>query len=138
MGGVSSGSFSATSEGFGLFQGATSLKNNGGFSSVHFSFTKKDISEYSKICIKLKGDGKKYQFRIKTHTKDDHSYIAAFVTSGKWENIEINLQDMYPGFRGKKLEEKNFSSDHIEQVTFLIGNKKEEKFKLLLDEIILK
>jgi NADH dehydrogenase [ubiquinone] 1 alpha subcomplex assembly factor 1 len=32
----------------------------------------------------------------------------------------------------------NFSDDYFEGITFLIGNKKNEKFKLVLDKIELK
>ena len=42
---------------------------------------------------------------------------------------------MYPMFRGRKLDKPNFSNDFIEQIVFLIGNKSEENFELMLDEI---
>jgi NADH dehydrogenase [ubiquinone] 1 alpha subcomplex assembly factor 1 len=44
---------------------------------------------------------------------------------------------MYPSFRGRRLNQPNFSNDSIEELTFLIGNKKSEKFKLLIDKIVL-
>jgi hypothetical protein len=44
---------------------------------------------------------------------------------------------MYASFRGRKLDMKNFDSDYFEQITFLFGNKKDENFKLLIDNIIL-
>tara|TARA_B100000787_G_scaffold164747_1_gene147815 strand:+ start:47 stop:319 length:273 start_codon:yes stop_codon:yes gene_type:complete len=90
------------------------------------------------VVLKLKGDGKQYQFRVKTNSKDYYSYITTFSTSGKWQEIEIPLKDMYPGYRGRKLDQPNFSSDYIEEIMFLIGNKKEENFKLLLDNLELK
>jgi hypothetical protein len=45
---------------------------------------------------------------------------------------------MYPSFRGRKLDKPNFSEDYIEEIAFLIGNKSEEKFQLLIDKIELK
>ena len=42
---------------------------------------------------------------------------------------------MYPSFRGRKLNMKNFSSDYFQQISFLVGNKKNERFKLLIDSI---
>lgn len=45
---------------------------------------------------------------------------------------------MYPSFRGRKLAQPNFSSDHVEEIAFLIGNKKPESFKLMIDKIELK
>ena len=49
--------------------GNISLENNGGFSSVRHSFRKKVVSEFEQIVLKVKGDGKTYQFRIKEKLK---------------------------------------------------------------------
>ena len=138
MGGRSSGTFGLNSEGHGVFKGTISLENNGGFSSVRYRFPKMELKECTKISIKLMGDGKDYQFRIKSSSGDYYSYVFTFSTTGEWEQIEIPLKDMYPAFRGRKLDQPNFSKDHIEEVAFLIGNKKREEFKLLLDKIELK
>ena len=43
---------------------------------------------------------------------------------------------MYPSFRGRKLDMNNFSDDYFEQITFLVGNKKNESFRLLIDNIV--
>jgi hypothetical protein len=45
---------------------------------------------------------------------------------------------MYPSFRGRKLDAPNFSHDSIEEIVFLIGNKKNERFELIIDKIALK
>ncbi len=138
MGGQSSSSFKLNTDGHAVFEGDVSLENNGGFSSVRYRFEKKQVKEYTKVIIKLKGDGKNYQFRIKSNSDDYYSYITPFSTSGEWQEIEIPLKEMYPSFRGRKLKQPNFSNDKIEEIRFLIGNKKQEKFKLLLDKIELK
>ena len=88
--------------------------------------------------ITLKGDGKDYQFRVKDKTSTSYSYITTFQTSGDWQTIEIKLSDLYPSFRGRKLDLSNFESDSFEEIVFLIGNKKQENFKLILDKIELK
>jgi len=137
MGGKSLSSFKLSSDGFGLFEGDISLDNNGGFSSVRYRFNKLKVNEGSSIIIKLRGDGKNYQFRIKDNSSNSYSYITSFTTSGVWQEIKIPLKDMYPSFRGRKLDLPNFSNDHIEEIVFLIGNKKPEKFKLLIDKIAL-
>ena len=38
--------------------------------------------------------------------------------------IEIPINSMYPSFRGRKLDKPNFFHKSIEEVTFLIANKK--------------
>jgi len=138
MGGKSSGTFNLNADGFGVFEGNISLDNNGGFSSVRYRFEKTLVKEYSTVHIKLRGDGKKYQFRIKAKSGDYYSYISPFQTTGEWQEIEIPLKDMYPSFRGRKLDQPNFSDDYIEEITFLIGNKKEEDFQLIIDKIELR
>ena len=138
MGGKSSGSFTLNSEGHGVFEGTISLENNGGFSSVRYTFEKLLLKESTKITLKIKGDGKKYQLRIKSNSGDYYSYVYSFPTTGEWEELEIPLRDMYPSFRGRKLDQPNFSKDTIEEIGFLIGNKRKEKFKLLIDKIELK
>lgn len=135
MGGKSNGTFSIDKEGHGLFAGAISLENNGGFSSVRYQFEKLKVTKDSKVIIRLKGDGKDYQFRIKDKSNSYYSFITTFKTSGDWQTITIILADLYPSFRGKKLDMPSFSSDYFEEIVFLIGNKKKESFQLILDKI---
>lgn len=138
MGGRSSGSFGLNEDGHGIFQGFVSLENNGGFSSVRYQFEKIDVQTFTKIILKIKGDGKQFQFRIKANASDQYSYISTFSTTGDWQEVEIILKNMQPSYRGNKLDIPNFSKDHIEEIAFLIGNKNEEKFQLLIDKIELK
>ena len=135
MGGRSSSQFNIDSNGFGVFEGNISLENNGGFSSVRYQFEKTKVSDDTKIKIRVKGDGKNYQFRVKNKFRNYYSYITTFSTTTEWQYIEIPLKDMYPSFRGRILNQPNFSHDFIEEIVFLIGNKKNENFKLLIDKI---
>ena len=137
MGGKSTSSIRINTEGNAVFKGEVSLENNGGFSSLRHRFEKLDISNFSKIKIRLKGDGKKYQFRIKPSMFNQYSYVYHFQTNGDWQIIEINLTDFTPVFRGRKLDMPNFSGTELEEIGFLIGNKQQEKFELVLDTIIL-
>lgn len=135
MGGKSSSSFGLSPQGHGVFKGSISLDNNGGFSSVRYKFERILIKDYTKIVIKIKGDGKKYQFRLKSNSEDSYSYISSFSTNGDWQEIQIPLKDMYPSFRGRRLDKPNLSEEYIEEIAFLIGNKNEENFQLVIDKI---
>ena len=137
MGGISSSSLNITDDGNGVFEGRISTAYNGGFSSVRFNCKKIFIKQNTHLRMRIKGDGKDYQVRIKSNRDDYYSYIMSFKTSGEWEIITIPIKDMYASFRGRKLEMKNFNSDYFEQIIFLFGNKKDENFKLLIDNIIL-
>ena len=80
MGGRSNGSFNINKKGFGVFEGYVSLENNGGFSMIQYKFDNKKVNSFNKFCIRLKGDGKNYQFRVKTNNGDQHSYVIPFKT----------------------------------------------------------
>ena len=135
MGGLSQGKLSIDAEGNGVFAGTVSLENYGGFSSVRYQCDKIKVTKDSKVRIRLKGDGKNYQFRIKDKATSYYSYITTFKTSGDWETVEIKLSELYPSYRGQTLNLPNFDSDSFEEIVFLIGNKKNESFQLVLDKI---
>ncbi len=135
MGGESMGSIGLNSDGHGIFKGEISLANNGGFSLLRYNSKRIKINDYTKVILKIKGDSKNYQFRLKSKSTSYYSYIKSFSTNGKWQEIEILLSDMYPSFRGRKLDKPNFSEDYIEEIAFLIGNKSNESFELLIDEV---
>ena len=138
MGGESAAKININTEGHGVFEGHVSLENNGGFSSLRYRFDAIDTKPFSKIILKIKGDGKKYQFRIKSKSSDSFSYVQTFKSSGEWENIEVLMANMEPKFRGRKLDMLNYSDVSIQEIAFLIGNKKEEDFKIIIDKISLK
>lgn len=138
MGGRSNGRFYINTEGYGVFTGSVSTENNGGFSSVRHSCNTIKTSKNGILILHIKGDGKAYQVRIKDKLNTYYSYITTFKTSDDWEIIEIPLNRMYPSFRGRTLNLPNFEANTIEEIAFLIGNKKNESFTLLIDKIELK
>lgn len=135
MGGRSSGSFKLNADGHGEFSGNVSLENYGGFSSVRYRMNAIEIGRHTNVVLKVKGDGKNYQFRVKANASDYFSYITTFSTQEKWQEIQIPLKSLYPSFRGRKLNMPNFNADEIVEVTILIANKKNESFRLLIEEI---
>lgn len=137
MGGLSQGALELTDEGHGLFKGKVRLENNGGFTSIRYATGKVQTSKEALFRLRVKGDGKNYQFRIKHSTRDYQSYITTFATTGDWETIEIPLHELYPSFRGRRLNMANYDHEFFEELVFLIGNKKAESFELLIDEISL-
>jgi NADH dehydrogenase [ubiquinone] 1 alpha subcomplex assembly factor 1 len=138
MGGLSTSNIQITANGYGLFSGNVSLENYGGFTSIRHRFNPKETNEFSKFILKIKGDGKRYQFRVKTSSRDNHSYIYYFQTNGKWQEIEIPFNQMYASFRGQRLNYPNFPGEKMQEISFLIGNKQQENFILLIDNISLK
>jgi len=137
MGGRSNGNFKINDTGYGEFSGDVSLKNNGGFSSVRYNFNTLSSSNFKSFQLRIKGDGNPFQFRVKSSNRQRFSYIYTFNTSGDWETISIPFNKMEPAFRGYKLDQPNFDGLQMEEIAFLIGNKKEQSFKLFIDSIIL-
>jgi len=135
MGGLSAGNFEITEEGHGRFWGEISLENNGGFSSLRYESSKQSTADYKKLKMRIKGDGKSYQVLVKHNSSDYYSYIYTFSTQKDWETIEVDLKDMRPSYRGRFLDMDNYNHDSIEELTFLIANKREENFELLIDKI---
>lgn len=137
MGGLSQGNIVINGEGHAVYSGFVTTDNNGGFSSVRHNFNSKDVSNYNHVVLKLKGDGKPYQFRIKENQSQRFSYVHTFETNGEWEIIKIPFKDFYPSFRGYKLNKPNFNGGMMEEIAILIGNKKKEDFILIIDSISL-
>jgi len=138
MGGLSSSTFFVANSGDGIFRGNVTLENNGGFCSVRHFFTPISIKDYSFFSIRLKGDGKKYQFRVKSKLNDPHSYIYEFQTTTDWQTIEIPISDLYASFRGRTLDLPNYDGTILSEIAFLIGNKQKENFELRIDKIEVK
>ena len=135
MGGVSKSKITINEAGNGVFSGHVSLENNGGFSSVRHQFGIMDVSNYNKFIIRIKGDGKKYQFRVKSKLNEYHSYKHEFSTNKAWQTIEIPFKELVATFRGRLLNMPSFGNKTLEEIGFLISNKKEESFHFEMDFI---
>lgn len=138
MGGLSKGSISLNEEGKGVFQGYVSLENNGGFSLVQHTFGPRDVSGYSSLELRLKGDGKKYQIRVKSDASQYYNYSCSIESTGDWQIISIPFNKFIPQFRGRELNMPPYPGEKIGEVAILIGNKKAEDFKIEIDKIVLK
>ncbi len=137
--GGSQGSFGIKEGDYAIFSGNVSLENNGGFTSLRYvPDSPIKINAKSVIVLRVKGDGKPYQLRVKNYSSDKYSYVGHFETTGEWETITVKLSEMYPSFHGKTLDMPNFSGDFIGELGFLIANKRAEEFQLLIERIDLR
>ncbi|WP_224488010.1 CIA30 family protein [Robertkochia flava] len=135
MGGASNAQIRKNQAGNGVFSGHVSLENNGGFASVRLRLSPVDISDFSTIHLRVKGEPARYQVRCKSNWGDPQSYVAYFETNGTWQEVVISLGSMYPTFRGNRLDMPDYSGEMLSEVALLIGNKKEEDFKVELEKI---
>lgn len=135
MGGRSQSDFGMNDDGYAEFSGTVSLENYGGFASVRNRLHASNLNDNKHVLLFLKGDGKNYQFRLKHKKSDYHSYVYTFPTQGNWEEIKIPINAMQAQFRGRQLNMANFNHESIEEMAFLIANKKDESFELVIKSI---
>ncbi len=136
MGGRSQGDLDINSDGNLDYRGRVSLENNGGFSSIRHEFRKKyPIGDSKSVRLRIKGDGHRYQLRIKHDRRAYWTYTADISTTGEWQTIEVPLSTMRAVFRGRRLDISNFDHQVIAEIGFLIGNKKAQDFRLQVESI---
>jgi len=139
MGGVSKGRASIWENNCLLFSGSTSLENNGGFASIRTFPGDFELGGYKGIRIRVKGDGRDYQFRVRTDKNlDGVAFKHEFKTvENTWQEIELPFESFLPTYRGKILKNvKPLNAGDIRRLGFLIADKKVGPFKLIVDEIV--
>jgi len=133
MGGQSSSDLNLTGNGTALFSGFVSLENNGGFASTRAAFRSMDLSDFEGVVLRVRGDGRTYQFRLGTDdTFDGVAYRAEFPTMpGEWKDISLPFSAFQASFRGRVSRGVGpLDPARIRRMGFLIGDKKEGPFQL--------
>lgn len=89
------------------FMGTVSTANSGGFASVRTrNLTPTlDLSGYEGIQLRVRGDGNRYKFLLRTEASwDGVAYSYAFdTTPDTWIDVQIPFAEMLPVFRAKTL-----------------------------------
>jgi monofunctional biosynthetic peptidoglycan transglycosylase len=138
MGGLSQSRMNLTSEQTGVFEGTVSLENNGGFASVRTEPTDLGLGGFRGLELRVKGDGKLYQLRLRTGpSRDGIAYRATFDTSaGEWTTVRFDFTDFAPSYRGRAVPSAPaLGAGRIRQLGILISDKQEGKFRLEIDSI---
>jgi NADH dehydrogenase [ubiquinone] 1 alpha subcomplex assembly factor 1 len=136
MGGVSKGD--ASVEGGSLvFTGSLSLENNGGFAQVRIRNLKQDLSGKKGVKLRVMGDGRTYQLRLATdarHRGSAISYSVEFSTKAdQWTEVEVRFADLKASHHGDELDGPPANLSKVEEMSFLIGDKREGPFSLKVD-----
>ena len=139
MGGLSESSLQINYDGNAVFLGRVSLENNGGFASVKNHETL-NLSGFESIRLHLKGDGRRYSFRLQTGSKQyQHpwSYEHRFDTEKDlWMEVNLPLNEFTATFRGSRPENApELDLSAIATFGFLISDKQEGEFRLEIDKI---
>ena len=136
MGGISEGRFKINCDQTADFRGTVSLENNGGFASVRALVKEPVTGDFQKIIMRVKGDGKKYSFRIRTDANfGGVAYASTFVTTkDEWTEHQFTPADFKPTFRGRVLQNvAPLNETYIRQIGFMISEKQSGSFNLQID-----
>src|SRR5690606_39501342 len=74
-------------EGIAVFQGTLSLENNGGFASVRSGAIEQDLGKTHGVVVRVRGDGKTYQFRIWTTGRSEERRVGKECRTG-WSGLD--------------------------------------------------
>ncbi|MDV6375247.1 CIA30 family protein [Deinococcus arenicola] len=135
MGGISS-SRVRIEGGILKFTGQVRLENNGGFSGIRSNPGRFDLSGYSALRLRVKGDGKQYAFQLGTSTAGGVNYRAEFNTvAGQWTEVTIPLNTLRPTRFGRQLAGPALDRSKISFFGLMVGNGRAEGFALDVDWI---
>ena len=136
MGGRSSSRWTSNSSAF-IFEGNLSLENNGGFASIRCELKNNDLSNEDGIYLKVKGDGRKYQFRIQSKVSRWANYSNEFKTKKDLvQTFYLPFKDFKPSWRGRRLNNlPTLKGEDVVGIGFLLGDKIQGKFKLEIIEV---
>ncbi|TVQ08222.1 MAG: CIA30 family protein [Bacteroidetes bacterium] len=133
MGGLSRSSFVLSDRNTAVFSGIVRLENNGGFASVRTRAMQFQLDGFKGILIRVKGDGKTYQFRLRTSDRfDGVAYRYHFETkANQWQTIAIPFDEFVPVFRGRILRDvEPVSPKNIQQVGIMASDNQTGEFQL--------
>ena len=135
MGGLSTGKISHAGDRL-VFEGETSLRNNGGFSSMRASMPRGAMDGSDSIQFRVKGDGRTYIFGTRSSSgSGGDSYWTRFETvAGEWQTVTIKIDEMERHFFGQKMSGK-ITPDQVRGIDFYIYDKKAGSFRLEIDNI---
>ena len=120
------------------FTGHTNTKG-GGFSSIRTKPMQLDLSNHAGIKLRVKGDGRRYTWRLTTAARwrgEQISYWADFDThNGGWRTLNIPLSRFIPKYRGYQLDGPALDPGQITGMGLMIYDKRDGPFELRLASV---
>ena len=138
MGGISRGRAALTERNTLLFTGEVSFENNGGFASIRHDAMPFGITEGSGVRLRVKGDGKTYQFRVSTANGfGEINYKCTFSTvKDEWLHVEMRWEEFIATYRGRIIPDApELRGSDIRRIGFLIADRQEGSFALEVESI---
>jgi NADH dehydrogenase [ubiquinone] 1 alpha subcomplex assembly factor 1 len=137
MGGRSQGGFVRAGDALD-FTGTTNT-NGGGFSSIRSREVRLDLGGYEGIRVRVRGDGRRYTWRLTTDARwrgRTIAYRADFETrKGEWTVADIPFSRFRPQWRGRMLSGPALDPSRIRGLGLMIYDRKDGPFALRLDSV---
>lgn len=121
-----------------VFSGDLSLQNNGGFASTRRVYAPIEWNPTQAFQITVEGDGRAYQFRLRTNRRmDGVAYVVGFQTvAGETQTFTFELSDFEPLWRGRYVRGADpLSFDDVSQLGFMLADKTSGEFLLKVKAI---
>ena len=135
MGGVSTAD-GKVENGYLIFDGNLSLENNGGFTSIRRQMTD-DLTDYSGIRLRLRGDGRSYYFRLAELAGGrEVSHEILFQTvADSWIDVELPFDQYVPNFRGFPIDQPPANRSNLRDINFMLREKNPGYFRLEIAKV---
>ena len=135
MGGLSTGRVEMGDETM-IFSGETSLRNNGGFSSMRVAVPERIFSDSDAIRIRVKGDGRTWIIGAKNAAgMGGDSFWTRFDTvDGEWQDLVFPIDEMERHYFGQR-RSGQITPQQVRALEFYIYDKEEGPFRLEVDRI---
>lgn len=134
MGGQSTGALGIQDDVL-VFSGETSLRNNGGFSSIRARVPAGAMAGYDALRLRVKGDGRSYIVGASSQTGRGDSYWTRFETTpGEWTTVTVPVSEMVRQYFGTPIPGR-IQPAGVRGLEFYIYDKQEGPFRLEVAEI---
>lgn len=137
MGGKSQSTLRGSPNG-AAFSGNVSPDNGGGFASIRAPLASPLVPGLRAVSMRVRGDGKIYQFRIRTSSRwDGPAYKHGFKTKANtWQQVVLPLHEFEASFRGRSVPgAAPLTSKDVRQIGFLIADEQYGSFQLEIEDI---
>ncbi len=137
VGGVSQSVFQVDG-GCGIFAGVVASGRGGGFASVRTQLGSRVSCDTDAVAIRVRGDGKRYQFRVCTCAPiDGPAFKHDFETVlGQWTVVRLPARGFVSSFRERELAfAPRLELGCLRQIGFLIADEQLGRFALEIDWI---
>jgi len=135
MGGLSKGAYTINNE-ILTVRGDINT-NGGGFSSIRSGIPPKLLSEYNKVFLKVKSDGRNYKLtlRDKNNRGVSHQANIPVPNSNSWHELEIEFATLISTYFGRRVNAENFRKEEGREIGFILSDGLDGPYEIQIEFI---